>query len=135
MALINWENGYSVKVGEIDEQHKAWINLINYLHEAMKSGKGKEILGDILDEVINYTVYHFNSEEKFFAKYNYPDTIPHQKLHNDFVLQFRQIKKDYESGSTILSIEVMNRLKDWLTNHILTIDKQYSSFLNSKGVN
>ncbi len=135
MALLNWENNYSVKVAEIDEQHKAWINLINYLHEAMKAGKGKEVLGDILDEVMNYTIYHFGSEEKMFDKYKYPDTVSHKKLHSDFVNEFKKTKRDFDNGTIVLSIEVMSRLKEWLTNHIMKADKQYSDFLNSNGVN
>ena len=135
MALLNSDKNYSVKVTEIDEQHKTWIDLINYLHDAMKSGKGKEILGDILDEVMNYTAYHFGSEEKLFDKYKYPDAISHKKLHADFVNQFKKIKQDFDSGSIVLSIDIMSRLKEWLTNHILKEDKQYSAYLNKNGVN
>ena len=134
MVLLNWDNKYSVQVKEIDEQHKSWINLINYMHEAMKAGKGKDVLGDILDEVLNYTVYHFSSEEKLFNKYNFPDAAAHKKLHDDFVKEFKKLKQDFDKGSTLLSIDVMQRLKNWLTNHILSTDKQYSAFLNSKGL-
>jgi len=28
----------------------------------------------------------------------------------------------------------MNFLKDWLTKHILAVDKKYGAFFNSKGV-
>ena len=33
-----------------------------------------------------------------------------------------------------MTVEVMNFLKDWLSNHIQTSDKKYGPFLNSKGV-
>ena len=33
-----------------------------------------------------------------------------------------------------ISIEVMNFLKDWLSNHILGSDKRYGPFLNGKGL-
>jgi len=135
MALVNWENNYSVNINKIDEQHKSWINLINYLHEAMKAGKAKEVLGDILDEVMNYTVYHFTSEEKLFEQYNFPNKVEHKKIHDEFVQRFKKIKQEFENGKNILSIELMTELKNWLTNHILNTDKEYSSFLNNKGVN
>lgn len=135
MALLDWESNYSVKINKIDEQHKAWISLINYMHEAMKSGKGKDVLGDILDEVVNYTIYHFSSEEKLFDKYNYPEKTQHKKLHDDFVEKFKKIKKDYDNGSSVLTIDVMTSLKEWLTNHILKVDKQYSDFMNIHGIN
>ncbi len=134
MALLIWDNNYSVKVKEIDEQHKSWIDLINYMHEAMKAGKGKEVIGDILDEVMNYSAFHFGSEEKLFDKYNYPDSSRHKKLHADFIEEFGKIKHEYENGKAVISVQVMQHLKDWLTNHILKADKQYSEFLNGKGV-
>ena len=134
MALINWDESYSVKVKEIDDQHKKWIGMINDLHEAMKAGQGSSVIGKTIDEVVNYTVYHFGHEEKLFEKYIYPDTVSHKKLHYDFVNQFRKIKQDYDSGSIVLSMDVINRLKNWLTNHIMKVDKQYSEFLNSKGI-
>lgn len=135
MPLLNWDNNYSVKIKEIDEQHKSWIDLINYMHEAMKAGKGKEVIGDVLDEVMNYSAFHFKSEEKLFDKYNYPDSNHHKKLHADFVAAFNKMKQRYAGGGSVTSVEIMQHLKDWLINHILKADKQYSEFLNSKGVN
>ena len=44
MSFISWSNNYSVKIEHIDEQHKNIINLINQLHDAMKSGKGQEVI-------------------------------------------------------------------------------------------
>ncbi len=134
MAFLNWEDKYSVNLKEIDEQHKVWIGLINNLHDAMKVGKGKEALGSTFDEVVKYTKYHFDSEEKFFSMYSYPQSVSHKKVHEDFVVEVKKLKQDYDSGKTIMTLELMNKLKDWLTNHILVSDKEYTTYLNSKGV-
>lgn len=135
MTLVNWDNKFSVNVEEIDKQHKSWINLINYLHEAMRAGKGKEVLGDILDEVINYTEYHFSSEERLFDKYNYPDAARHKQLHAEFVDEFKKIRQDYSNGKAPMSIDIMQRLREWLNYHIMNVDKEYTAFFNEKGVN
>ena len=34
----------------------------------------------------------------------------------------------------ILTLEVMNFLKDWLTGHILGVDKKYAPFFAAKGL-
>jgi len=34
----------------------------------------------------------------------------------------------------VLSLEVMNFLKDWLMNHIQGSDKKYGPYLNSHGI-
>lgn len=134
MALLTWNENYSVGIKEIDIQHKKLVELINSLHEGMKIGKGKEILGVILNELVDYTVYHFGFEEKLFEKYGYPETIIHKRQHSDLVAQVKKFVDSYNGGSSIITIEIMNFLRDWLTQHIAGSDKKYSSFLNNKGV-
>lgn len=134
MALLNWSDNYSVKVREIDLQHKKLVDLINSLHEGMKNGKGKEILGGILNELVDYTVYHFGFEEKLFEKHGYPEAIVHKRQHSDLVGQVKNFVDSYNGGAGVITIEIMNFLKDWLTHHIAGSDKKYSDFLNGKGI-
>jgi hemerythrin len=44
MALLPWNQGFSVSIKKFDDQHKQLVNLINQLHGAMKVGKGREEL-------------------------------------------------------------------------------------------
>jgi hemerythrin len=134
LALFNWNDSYSVNIKEIDSQHKVLIGLINELHDGMKVGKGKEILKKILDELVKYTVFHFDHEEKLFTSHNYPESFLHKRAHADLIQQVKSLKENYDNGKTVLSMDVMNFLKDWLGNHILGTDKKYSSYLNGKGV-
>ncbi len=41
IALINWNQSYSVQVKEIDIQHQRLVEMLNQLHELMKAGQGK----------------------------------------------------------------------------------------------
>ena len=45
MALMTWSDNLSVKVAEIDEQHKRLIAMINELNDAMKVGERKRCSG------------------------------------------------------------------------------------------
>ncbi len=135
MPLFQWSQDMSVNITEIDNQHKKLVDLINLLHDSMKSGKGKDVLGKLLNELTDYTVNHFGTEEKLFQKYGYPEYARHKKDHDDLTKQVIDIKTKLEGGATILTVEVMNFLKDWLNNHILHADKKYTAFLNAKGVN
>jgi hemerythrin len=38
-------------------------------------------------------------------------------------------QKRYQAGQVALSVEMMNFLKDWLTNHIVETDKRYIPYL------
>jgi len=134
MAMITWDDKYSVGVSEIDAQHKQLISMINRLHDAMLAGKSKEILGGILNGLIDYTGSHFKTEEVFFDKFAYPGTLYHVKEHRDFVSTVTNFKTKYDAGSASFSIELMTFLSDWLKKHISVSDKKYGPFLNAKGV-
>jgi hemerythrin len=134
MALIQWNDSLSVHVAEIDQQHKKLIDMINELNDAMRGGKGKDILGKIINNLINYTATHFKTEEKYFAQFGYPDTDNHQKEHAAFVQKVTGFKDGFEEKRLSLTIEVMNFLSDWLKNHIMGTDKKYSPFFNEKGL-
>lgn len=135
MSLFQWSPDLSVNIVEIDNQHKKLIDLINLLHDSMRMGKGREIMGKVLKDLTEYTVYHFNTEERLFEKHGYTEASRHKREHDDLTKQVMDIKAKFEGGETSITIEVMNFLKEWLNNHIRQSDKRYSSYLNSKGVN
>lgn len=134
MALFAWNIKYSVNIKIIDDQHQKLVELLNTLHEKMKEGKGKESLKSILDELINYTLVHFKTEEDYFDKYRYPDSKAHKEEHAILVRQVRAIKKELDEGRTVLTVDVLEFLKEWLTSHIMESDKKYSPFFNSNGI-
>jgi|WetSurMetagenome_2_1015567.scaffolds.fasta_scaffold55709_3 hemerythrin len=134
MAFIEWNNSYSVGVNEIDMQHQKLVNMINELHDAMLLGKGKDLLGKIVNGLIDYAQLHFTTEEKYFDQFKYPDKGPHKKEHSDFTLKIAEFKTGFDSGKLGLSINVMDFLSSWLRNHIMVVDKKYGPFLNEKGL-
>jgi hemerythrin-like metal-binding protein len=134
MALITWNNALSTGIAEQDNQHKKLIDLINQLNDAMHSGKGNDIMGKVLTELVNYTVYHFGYEEKLMGQHGYSDTPAHKAEHAKFVQTAGDFKKKFESGSAVVSVEIMNFLRDWLTNHIMRTDKKMGQELGKKGV-
>jgi len=134
MALINWDDSLSVNVTEIDKQHQKLISMINELSDAMKQGKGKDIMEKIINGLVDYTVTHFKTEEKYFAQFGYPDTENHKKEHDNFVQKVKDFKDGFEKGELSLSIEVMTFLSDWIQNHIKVTDKKYSKLFNEKGL-
>jgi len=134
MALIQWNDSLSVNVVEIDKQHQKLVGMINDLNEAMRQGKGKDILGKIVNGLISYAGTHFKTEEKYFDQFGYPEANSHKKEHSDFVAKVSEFKDGFEKGKITLSIEVMNFLSDWLRNHIKGVDRNYGPFFNAKGL-
>lgn len=134
MALIEWNEKYSVGVRELDNQHKQLIAILNDLYEAMKEQKANDIIGSIISKLVNYTKTHFATEERFMSQYSYPDLAGQQREHATFTDKVLKFKEDFDSGRTSISVSVTSFVKDWLVNHISISDKKYGPFLNSKGV-
>ncbi len=129
MALISWNDNFSVNNALIDSQHKKLVTLVNELHDSMKAGKGKDALAKTFYELINYTKEHFETEERMMQKVNFSGYATHKKEHDTLTKEVLDLKEKFDAGKTMLSIEVLNFLKNWLTVHILDTDKQYADFI------
>lgn len=134
MALITWDQSYSVSVQKLDQQHQKLFSLINALHEAMKLRKGHTVIQDTLHELATYTVTHFRAEEELLRRTNYPGFAAHQAEHQKFVAKVNQFMEDLKAGRITISIAVLQFLKDWLTEHIQWTDRSYADHLNASGV-
>ncbi|CCH50359.1 bacteriohemerythrin [Pseudodesulfovibrio piezophilus] len=133
-GMMQWTDDLSTNIREIDEQHIRLIDLINALHKAMSEGKGKGVLSSILDDLKDYTVFHFSNEESMFEEHGYPQTENHMKAHKMFVDKVISFEQKILSGKASVTLEVLDFLKDWLVKHIKGVDQQYSAFFNRKGI-
>ena len=134
MALLTWNNILTVNINRFDQEHKKLIDLINKLHEAMKVGKGKDVLAGVLKSLIDYTAQHFASEEALMRLHKYPDYESHKKEHNKLVTEVLDLQKQLNEGKAVLTQAVMEFLCQWVQKHIKDSDKRYGPFLTGKGV-
>jgi hemerythrin-like metal-binding protein len=135
MPLMTWTEEMSVGVRALDEDHKKLIALLNELHEGILGGQQKAILEKIIERMVEYTIYHFEREEKLFTDAGFPASVEHKREHDLLTRRARNLQSRFECGqSTQLSLEAMNFLKAWLTGHIMGSDQQYAPYLNAKGI-
>jgi hemerythrin len=130
MALIIWDKKYSVKVSRLDADHKQLADLINQLHDAMLTGKGKTEVQAVLTSLIAYTKRHFAYEEDLLRKTNYPGLPEQLQEHKKLCATVDGFAERVSSGGAV-TMEVMAFLKDWLLTHILKTDMKYSAHLNA----
>ena len=133
--LVTWsDSAFSVGIRAIDVQHKKLVGMINGLHKAMRDRASDTVMKRLVEELKNYTVDHFSTEERLFDRYGYPQTPAHKELHEKFVNQVLEFEAALLSGKAKVTMDVMQFLKDWLVQHIQGEDRKYTSFLNSHGV-
>lgn len=133
MALINWQDSYSVGVDLIDTDHKLLVSLINQLDDAMTEGGGRDTVGSVLNVLLEYTETHFGREELLMEKGAYPELAPHKREHAKLTAQVRGIVERWHGGDDAsLDGEVLDFLKNWLTGHILGVDRKYAPYVKGQ---
>ena len=133
MAVIGWKEIYETGIVTLDNEHRGLIQEINRLYEAVRDKRGEEVLGEILNTLVDYTVDHFQHEEKLMAEYQFPGLEEHQKIHQELIATVGELKERATSGTEDLAKELLTFLRVWVLEHILKVDKEYGAFLESRG--
>ena len=129
--MLKWSSLFTVGIVSIDKEHKKIVDLINKLESSTASGNARENISQIFDELFDYTVSHFNYEEKLFDTYNYPRKNEHKKIHTAILNKVKALNKD---SKHINQQSVSAFLRGWIKHHFCVIDQEYSKFLIEKGV-
>ena len=129
-----WEDRYSVGVEEIDGQHKALFSIINNLLDAISSDKTTEHLKVVVESLIKYKKFHFETEEKYFREFNYEEKDEHTRIHNDFGEKLNKMKEKYSEYTIEFAFELVDFLEDWLIKHLMTADQKYISCFKEHGL-
>lgn len=124
MAYFAWTDELKVGNAFIDSDHQKLIKLINELHEAMALGRGKEVLGKTLSELIRYTQEHFKREEEHMQRAAYADYAAHKQEHDKLIKEAVALQTKFNGGNGMLSVQVSAFLRDWLVGHIMKVDKK-----------
>lgn len=132
MAIFEWDEKLSTGIPLIDEQHKKLVSFVNELHDAMRQRKAKEVLGKILGELKQYTVYHFSTEERAFEKFGYERAGEHAAAHAALIRKLDELVGKYERGEIAISIDILDFLIDWVRTHIMKEDQLYVPLLRGK---
>jgi hemerythrin-like metal-binding protein len=106
MAYFQWSDDLSVGNKHIDSDHKKLLDLCNNLHDAMAQGKGKDVLGKTLGELIQYTKEHFKREEEEMRRINYSNTVAHRQEHDKLIQDVLKLQKEFGEGNAFLTVQV-----------------------------
>ena len=119
MALIEWnEKELSVGVELIDNQHKVLVGIINELFDSVQNKSPESYIQRLIENLLEYTQYHFDAEEAYFDTLNTNDLELHKLQHKHFIEQLN------EFATTKLTPFLLEFLLDWLVVHIQCEDRK-----------
>ncbi|HOQ16525.1 MAG TPA: bacteriohemerythrin [Defluviitaleaceae bacterium] len=126
--MVKWSDDYLIGVPEIDEQHKRLFEIAGRAYKVMQDeysiDKYDQII-EIIEELKDYAVYHFKSEEEYLTKIQYKKFFSQKIAHDSFVEKINNIdyeKIDEEQDKYL--IEIMDFIVNWIVNHIIKLDKE-----------
>jgi hemerythrin-like metal-binding protein len=136
MKIFEWSKEYSVEIDEMDNHHQRLFDILNKLFTLMIEGgaSDKQIIR-VIEELLDYTRYHFDEEEKIMAKMGYPELNTHRNHHQVFINQMKEFHTSSENGMAIfVATKVANVGTEWLKNHIMNEDRQYTHYMKKQGL-
>lgn len=129
MAFLEWSEDLSVGFAQIDDDHKKLITLVNDLADALAEGHASEAVEDVLENLLDYTAWHFRHEERLMQTYGYPGYLAHKTQHEELAQAAGDLHAKFLDGDPGVAEELLPFLKEWLTGHILGTDKETGRFL------
>ena len=135
MNHIVWSEDLSTGIRVIDGQHKRIIHYINQLSDAQELND-RELVGEVLVNLVDYTLSHFAFEESLMDDAEYSAADIHKKTHEAFRSKINSYKKSFEAGEDVA--EELNKLLNvWLLDHIADDDSSYVPYVtqNIPGIN
>lgn len=125
--MYEMKEEYKIGVANIDEQHKKLFELADKAYMLLKDelavDKYDKIV-HILEELKEYTMFHFKSEEEYMESINYKRLFTQKIEHEQFIKTLENV--DYsaiDAKQDESLVKILNFLNDWLVEHILKTDK------------
>lgn len=133
--MFRWNEKYETSIQRIDEQHKKLIEIGSKLEDMLYAGDSLDYYDYILEtinELKDYTEYHFSYEEEKMRENRYPNLEEHRMEHLYFVKKIDKLAiQDIDNHQISVISETLDFLARWLFSHILKSDMKYVDCLKS----
>lgn len=120
-----WYSTYLLGIQIIDEQHIKFFELFDRLTELNKHEHNREPILDIINELVDFTHYHFGAEENLMFSAQVPEREIHLAEHQLFVNKLEVFKAEYDYNNNFLLEQMLVFMRKWLLIHILETDHKY----------
>jgi len=129
---LEWNEGMSVGIPEIDADHQRFISLLNELNRSITERMKATEIHKRLQHVIDDTERHFEQEEKFFHEWRYPNAAVHAGIHKQVLNTLKKIQDSFiPYGLEAEWLDAALKIKNILISHIQIEDMLYAKYFKS----
>ena len=133
--MIIWNEGLSIGVKTLDDDHKKFLEIINSFSEAIEQEATSDVFETMFSDLEEYVIIHFQKEEVLLKKCRYEGLSEHQQQHKFYTNQISELKEKFFSANNYSdSKDICYLLTDWLINHIVNEDMKLVEIFQKCGV-
>lgn len=130
--IFPWNENFNTGVAKIDEQHRRLVELLNSLASHVAYQSDLPAINSIIDQLADYAVYHFQTEEAIWHRYLPEDLLEtqHKKVHHSFIETVVRLKSEQARKPALKMVEeILSFLTRWLAAHILESDRHLAAIV------
>lgn len=125
MDVFQWDYNFETGLAEVDQQHKHLVKIINAFGQLLSQNKvDSAALENVLAELIAYTQYHFEEEEKLSCRAGVDQRHVqlHEAEHRNFLQEVTLLHQQLNMSRDEIGKDLFEFLMNWLACHILGSD-------------
>jgi hemerythrin len=129
-----WREEYASGLAAVDAKHKNLLADMNALARAVNLSALKQT-APLLAQIQLAASQDFMVEQQLMQEDQYPFVHLHVRQHQRFFEYFGELRREIEQGEenrVYLAFRVKRFLTGWLINHILSADRHYGHYRNSR---
>ncbi len=129
-----WRDEYAIGPAIIDAAHKSLLADMNTLASAINDGALSQA-PSLLTHIQSSASRDFMNERQLMEEENYPFVELHTRQHERFFEFLAELQREIELGEkdrVYLAFRVKRLLTGWLVNHILSADRHYGHYRNTR---
>jgi len=126
MPLLSWKQCYSVNEAMLDSHHQKLFSLLNTAYENVMNSLEVDCVLPMIDELSEYTRYHFAEEEQYLRGKGFQEAEDHIAQHKEFARSIESLKAHYHGNNLEAAQELIVVLGEWLLRHVIKEDRKYA---------
>lgn len=126
MPAMHWHAKLELGLAKMDDTHREFIEFYNALQAAPA-----DAFIERLDALIEHTVAHFDQENRWMEKVNFPGC--HRAEHDRVLAVMRDVRDRAAKGDLFLGRRLVEELPAWLDSHVNGMDAALAFHLQTIG--
>lgn len=134
MEMFRWNPMLESGIRVIDEQHRAIFEHAELLRNRTVA-KCDRVQAALIF-LGGYAVSHFDTEEMYMSRYEYPNLQAHKVQHDGFITTFAALKREYEESREefLILMKITKAVLQLLEMHIKYDDMEFNRFLKARAL-